>query len=312
MKLFLSYFKQYLTEHLSVKALVISLVLLTGLVYWEYGHDMSEKYLDPFDNTFTGIFRYFLLFLTAFLPSFLIGIKPSTFKIERKKLLQGVIILLFGLCLYSFRSSYDDWRPWLREYLNNSSNQRFYYYTSVQLIQAILLGLPIFISWSFINKDTNLAKQGLKSTNLKPYLYLLLGMVPLVGFASLNADFLETYPIYQWFIGKEFELGFTEIWHIALFELSYGLDFFSTEFFFRGIIIIGLGRIFGPAVILPMACFYVTIHFGKPLGETVSSFFGGIVLGVLAFRTESIWGGIIIHLGIAWLMELGGTFGRLI
>jgi len=311
-KLFLSYFKHYLTEQLSIKALLFSVILLSALVYVEYGLNLTEKYFDPYDNKFTGFFRYFILYLIAFLPSFLIGLKSSTFKVDKKRLAQGIVMLLFGLCLYSFRSFYDEWRPWLRAFLSESSNYKFYYNTSVQLIQAVLLGLPIFVFWSFSNKSVMLSKQGLKSTYLKPYFYLLLGMVPLVGFASLNADFLETYPIYQRFLGKEFVLGFTEVWQIALFELCYGLDFFSTEFFFRGIMIIGLGRIFGPSVILPVACFYVTIHFGKPLGETISSFFGGIVLGVLAYRTESIWGGVIVHLGIAWLMELGGTFGRLI
>jgi hypothetical protein len=59
-----------------------------------------------------------------------------------------------------------------------------------------------------------------------------------------------------------------------------------------------------------MATMYVFIHFGKPLGETISSFFGGIILGVIAYETKSIIGGIIIHVGIAWLMELGGFLGN--
>jgi membrane protease YdiL (CAAX protease family) len=53
-----------------------------------------------------------------------------------------------------------------------------------------------------------------------------------------------------------------------------------------------------------MASFYCYIHFGKPLGETLGSIFGGYVLGVIAYRTGSIYGGILVHLGVAWLMEL--------
>jgi hypothetical protein len=60
-----------------------------------------------------------------------------------------------------------------------------------------------------------------------------------------------------------------------------------------------------------MAAFYCTIHFGKPLGECITSFFGGLALGVLAYRTRSILGGLIIHLGLAWMMELGGWLGNL-
>ena len=66
----------------------------------------------------------------------------------------------------------------------------------------------------------------------------------------------------------------------------------------------------GKDAILPMACFYCTIHFGKPLGECISSYFGGIILGVVVYHTRSIYGGLLVHLGIAWLMELGGYIGN--
>ena len=67
----------------------------------------------------------------------------------------------------------------------------------------------------------------------------------------------------------------------------------------------------GKDAILPMAVFYCTIHFGKPIGECISSFFGGLLLGIITFNTRSIIGGLIVHLGIAWLMELGGYIGNI-
>ncbi|RYZ55167.1 MAG: abortive infection protein, partial [Chitinophagaceae bacterium] len=60
----------------------------------------------------------------------------------------------------------------------------------------------------------------------------------------------------------------------------------------------------------PMAIFYCTIHFGKPLGECISSYFGGLILGVVAYRTQTIMGGFFVHVGIAWLMELIGYLGK--
>jgi len=30
----------------------------------------------------------------------------------------------------------------------------------------------------------------------------------------------------------------------------------------------------------------------------------------LAFYSRSIWGGIVVHMGIAWLMELGAFLGK--
>jgi hypothetical protein len=38
--------------------------------------------------------------------------------------------------------------------------------------------------------------------------------------------------------------------------------------------------------------------------ETVGSVFGGFALGVLAYKSRNIYGGIIVHLGVAWGMEL--------
>ena len=91
-----------------------------------------------------------------------------------------------------------------------------------------------------------------------------------------------------------------------MYEISYGLDFVSIELFFRGFLVIGFIRFEGINTILPMAVFYCTIHFGKPLAECISSYFGGIILGVLAYRTKLILGGLMVHLGLAWMMEIGG------
>lgn len=59
-------------------------------------------------------------------------------------------------------------------------------------------------------------------------------------------------------------------------------------------------------MILPMACFYCSIHFGKPMGECISSYFGGILLGIVVYNTRSVFGGLMVHLWIAWMMELAG------
>jgi membrane protease YdiL (CAAX protease family) len=48
----------------------------------------------------------------------------------------------------------------------------------------------------------------------------------------------------------------------------------------------------------------MVFHFGKPLIETLSSFFGGYMLGVFALYSKNIWGGIILHIGTALFMEL--------
>ncbi|MEM9340836.1 MAG: CPBP family intramembrane glutamic endopeptidase, partial [Bacteroidota bacterium] len=78
------------------------------------------------------------------------------------------------------------------------------------------------------------------------------------------------------------------------------------ELIFRGFLIFAFSRTLGSWAVLPMLTTYAFLHFGKPLGETISSIFGGYVLGIIAYNSRNIWGGIFIHLGVAWLMELFG------
>jgi Type II CAAX prenyl endopeptidase Rce1-like len=143
----------------------------------------------------------------------------------------------------------------------------------------------------------------------RPYFLLLLLLIPVIVLASTQPDFLHYYPKVK---NLAFLDGYTSpVWPWKLgYELSYGLDFLTIELFFRGLLIVGLVRYAGPRAILPMAAFYCTVHFGKPLGECITSFFGGMVLGVLAYRTRSILGGLIVHLGLAWMMEIGGWLGQ--
>ncbi|MEA2041122.1 MAG: CPBP family intramembrane glutamate endopeptidase, partial [Bacteroidota bacterium] len=72
-------------------------------------------------------------------------------------------------------------------------------------------------------------------------------------------------------------------------------------------LIVGMAKVLKKEAVLPMVAFYVFIHFGKPALEAISSFFGGFILGIHSYYTKNIMGGIIIHMGIAWLMELAAN-----
>jgi hypothetical protein len=146
--------------------------------------------------------------------------------------------------------------------------------------------------------------------NARPYFFLLLLLVPVIVLASTQPDFLRVYPKVKNIAFLNGHAHLVWPWRL-LYEFYYGLDFLSIELFFRGLLVIGLARYAGATAILPMAVFYCTIHFGKPLGECITSFFGGLILGVLAMRTRSILGGLMVHLGLAWMMEVGGWLGGL-
>jgi hypothetical protein len=180
-------------------------------------------------------------------------------------------------------------------------------------LKLLLLFIVLFACRRFglLEGDT-LGGIGLTTRNFNaaPYFGLLLLLLPLIALASTQHDFLRVYPKVQNLSFIDGDVHPAWPWKL-LYEFSYGLDFLGIELFFRGLLVIGLLRFVGQDAILPMAAFYCTIHFGKPLGECISSFFGGLILGVLAANTRTIVGGLIVHLGLAWLMELGGSIGHL-
>ncbi len=175
--------------------------------------------------------------------------------------------------------------------------------------KLVVIVIMLSAVWLAFGKDPSW--YGLRTTSFsyRPYLIMLLLMTPLIAAAATQPDFLALYPKVMSL--KHFPAPANHGWYQLLYELSYGSDFVGIELFFRGFLILGFARWTGRDCILPMAIFYCTIHFGKPLGECVSSFFGGLILGVVTYHSQSIWGGLLVHLGIAWLMEVGGYFGRL-
>lgn len=187
---------------------------------------------------------------------------------------------------------------------------QYCYITFSWPLKSLLVLVLVMIVWKKYRYDPPLAGMLGKGFNVKPYLLLLLCITPLVVLAATRPDFLHTYPKVQRIGFMDNYEGHGTLWKI-LFELSYGSDFFTIELFFRGFLVLTFIRYAGKDAILPMAAFYCTIHFGKPLFECITSFFGGLALGAIVYNTRSIWGGLIVHLGIAWMMEVAGYFGHL-
>ncbi len=167
--------------------------------------------------------------------------------------------------------------------------------------------LPIGLLAWLVEKNGNRLWFGMRGGiyTPKPYLIMLAVTAIFIFIGGYFTDIQAHYPKYLNSWGPE--LAAIKHWNpvatMLLYELPYGLSFISTEYFFRGFLIIGLARYMGPHAVLPMVATYAALHFGKPLTETISSVFGGYILGVLALYHRNIWGGVIIHVGVAWLME---------
>jgi len=176
-------------------------------------------------------------------------------------------------------------------------------------LKLLAVAIPVIALWHLGRFEGPVAGVQAKGFNVRPYFLLLLGMVPLIAFAATQNDFLHTYPKVQRIDVIDQYVQHSSPWK-GLYELSYGIDFVTIEFFFRGFLVLAFARLAGKHAILPVAAFYCSIHFGKPLFECITSYFGGIILGAVVYNTRSIWGGLIVHLGIAWLMELAGYLGH--
>lgn len=140
---------------------------------------------------------------------------------------------------------------------------------------------------------------------IKVYALVYCLLLPMFIVVSTTQQFLDFYPKME--IGYcSGSFGWADWKTIGIFELCYANDFLAVESMFRGAMVIGLCRWLGPRTVLPMAITYMCIHLGKPDLELCSSVIGGYILGTLAYRTQHLWGGIIIHLGIALLFEFLG------
>lgn len=221
-------------------------------------------------------------------------------------------LIIFASTVFSLRTFLSFFTYDIYRILPDGRTEYFLYRCVAVVFRDFFIIFPVFVYWWFADRKTMpLYGFTLKNYNTKPYLIMLAIMLPLVVLASYQSDFLSQYPKGFSLFPLSFDVV-TERKYFFIYEFFYGIDFIFIEFFFRGFLLLAFYRLFGWGCLLPMACFYVTIHFGKPLGETISSFFGGTILGILAIRTGSIAGGIIVHLGIAWLMEFAALLHKMI
>jgi membrane protease YdiL (CAAX protease family) len=127
------------------------------------------------------------------------------------------------------------------------------------------------------------------------YVLMFAIVFPAVWWASEQASFRHTYPFYKLANRSDFDL--------YAWEAMYALQFLSLEFFFRGFMLHGLRDRLGANAIFIMIVPYCMIHYGKPMPETIGAIVAGLILGTLAMRTRSIWGGVLIHVAVAWTMD---------
>ncbi|HEU4719549.1 MAG TPA: CPBP family intramembrane glutamic endopeptidase [Bacteroidia bacterium] len=157
----------------------------------------------------------------------------------------------------------------------------------------------IFIRFVFREKlsDYGLKRRG-AFHSWPIYVLMLAIMLPLIYYFSSTASFQRRYPFYDPVHGESL---WPDFW---IWELFYFSQFIALEFYFRGVMTLGLKHRFGYYSIFVMTIPYCMIHFGKPMPETIGAIFAGIILGTLSMKSRSVWLGVAIHYSIALSMDM--------
>lgn len=83
-----------------------------------------------------------------------------------------------------------------------------------------------------------------------------------------------------------------------------GLEMLGWEFIFRGWLLFGYAKKYGPDALWLQAVPFAVAHLGKPMVEALSTIFGGFAFGWIAWRTGSFLYGFLIHWFIGMLIVL--------
>jgi len=120
--------------------------------------------------------------------------------------------------------------------------------------------------------------------------------------ASANPAIREEYPVNPTAGNSAAMFGFH--------ALTYVMFYLGWEFYFRGFMQFGLRESLGDAnALLIQVLASCLLHIGKPGAEVYGAIFGGILWGLLAYRTRSLLSGLAQHflLGLAldWFICFG-------
>ena len=298
MKKIIRYLREYFTT--INKPVLLAATLFTALaVFINYYYGLNRIIY-----SFSGVWEFagwYGLFLIAFAWGYILQAVFLRSGIFRNK--KFVALLLIAPAIFAWKMVAEVEYHFSTDFFEDRYWNAVVYWP----VKVIVLTSMLYLVHRYFDKNRPFYGASFKGFQPKPYLLMLLIMVPLIAAASTQKDFLSMYPRLQ---NVEYLLQPNRGWHKLLFELSYGSDFFSIELYFRGFLVLAFAKWVGKEAILPMAIFYCTIHFGKPMGECISSYFGGLILGVVTYHTRTIFGGFMVHVGIAWLMELGGYLGK--
>ena len=176
---------------------------------------------------------------------------------------------------------------------NLSINQFLRFFGLFFVFPALYIKLVMHKSLKDFGFGLGDVKTGLKILGL-----LIPVVVIAIYFAAKMPDVQSEYPLAKSLLSDQSRLG--------LYELAYVIFYYiAWEFYFRGFLLFGLKDRFGAFnAVLIQTISSCLVHIGKPEGEIIGSIIVGIIFGLIALRTRSIWYVFILHALIGVLTDL--------
>ena len=304
MRKLLHYLRDYIQEHFSGPIYLFTALWLVAILAINYTLDFEDSIIDTIPEFPNRVVSYFFFHSIPFLvPAVFIAVYQKSGALRSKIFWIKVGVAFAVLALYRSMHTYSWFCEWI-----DYSNCRYPYSVFRRFVRLFMFMIPLVVFFPFDRSQMrSFYGLELKLKSIRPYLPMVLIMAAIIFAAAMFSDDLQRYyPLYNKSGGGQFATmhQIPEWLTVLLYESSYLFNFVSIEFFFRGFFILTFVRIFGPQIILPVACLYASIHFGKPFLESLGSVFGGYILGILTYKTENIWGGVVVHAGTAMFMEL--------
>lgn len=294
------YFKDFIRDHYEWRLYLFTAIFLNFSIWLNFSYNIEREFIGY--HSWYSVLGFFIL---QALPFYIIALLQSFLKSDYSIFSKPTFWYLttIGFLILAFSRGF----PYSLDFVEMFPNEVVIFidrcFGKGKRLFTIIL--PLFLLYRLTRERfgyIDFYGLSVKKINATPYLVLLLSLAPLVYIASFNTGFLKTYPTYRGDNAHLF-LEVSEYATVAVYELFYATGFIAIELFFRGFLVIGLAFLLGKDAILPMTASYVFLHFGKPSGEAVASMFAGYGLGIIALYSKNIWGGVLIHVGTAWLME---------
>jgi hypothetical protein len=306
MNIFLSYIREFIrTTHPGL--LLFSAAFTALIIFLNYRYRIEPDILRTMSNRQLRFAGYYLVYWMAFAIPYLVIFILKGNQIPEKKFF--FFMIMAAPAIFALKVNFSGLSAFIMNHMEGTW-ARYWAIVANLPSKMFMVVIPLFFIFWLGKYPQPFFGVSAAHFNWTPYLLMLCLMVPLIAAASTQADFLHTYPKLRQVAFIKGQTNTTWIYNL-LYEIVYGIDFITIELFFRGFLVLAFVRFVGQDAIVPMAVFYCSIHFGKPLAECISSFFGGMLLGIVVYNTGSIAGGLIVHLGIAWMTETGGYIGNM-